>query len=70
MEIPFHTPNLRVAILDAFLEVSPLTRELDGSFDSLHPGIHGQNHVIAEHLRDKFRIRSEGGVVECSGGQC
>ena len=55
---------MRCTGLDTLDLVRPLAGNLDGRLDRLGTSVHGQNHVVAEHLADLFGPAGEDIVVE------
>jgi hypothetical protein len=50
--------------------VPPLSRNLDGGFDSLSTSVHGEDHVETEQLRGILSEAWEHIVVECATAEC
>lgn len=69
MEVVLHAQNNSLVLRNAFDFVAPFPGNLDTSFHSLSARVHGQDHVEAEELCDKFRKLGEYIVVESTGAQ-
>lgn len=69
MKIPLGTEHDRLPTRYALAHIRPLPRQLDRRLDGLGAGVHGEDHVVAEHLRDGAGELAEEGVVEGAGGE-
>lgn len=67
METPIHADHPRLALLDALFHVPPLSRHLDRRLYGLYTGVHGEDHVVPEHLGHLLRIGSQVGRMEGTG---
>lgn len=52
---------------DTFAEICPLAREFDGGFDGLGAGVHGEDHVVPEHVGDGLGEDTKDRIVEGAG---
>lgn len=59
MEIPLRTKDSGLSVRNTFNCVSPFPSELKGCFDRFSSGIHGQNHVVVEHLKIKVSFGTD-----------
>lgn len=64
MEVVDGGKDQRLVLLDALDLVSPLAGNLNGSLDGLGAGVHGQDHVVAEHGADLLSPLGEDIIVE------
>ena len=69
MEVVRSGEDNGLPVWHTLLHVCPLPCQFDSCLDSFRTGIHGQNHVIPEHLGDELSELSEYAVVKCPGGE-
>ena len=66
MEVARSAEDDGLAVGYTLLLVRPLTRKLQRRLNCFRTRVHGQDHVVPEHVRDLLRKFTKHRVIECA----